>query len=62
VVGVLIECRAVKVCQPTRIGGEMAGDPVDDDAMPSPWQRSMKSRNSSGEPKRLVGANSPIGW
>ena len=31
-VGVLIECRAVKVCQPTRIGGEMAGDPVDDDA------------------------------
>src|SRR5208282_2011631 len=30
-VGVLIERRAVKVCQPMRIIGEMAGDPVDDD-------------------------------
>ena len=60
-VGVLVERRAVKVSQPMRIVGEMAGDPVDDDADALAWQRSMNSRKSSGEPKRLVGANSPIG-
>ena len=29
--------------------------------MPARWQRSTKRAKPSGEPKRLVGANSPIG-
>ena len=61
-IGVLVEMRAVEQGEPVRVVGEVAGHPVEDDAdAVRDGRASTKAQNSSGVPKRLVGANSETG-
>ena len=60
-IGMLVERGAVESAEPVRIVGEMARHPVEDDAEPGRWQASTSAAKSAGVPKRLVGANMPIG-
>ena len=61
-VGVLVERGAVEMREPVRVVGEMAGHPVEQHAdAPLRAARRPASANSAGVPKRLVGANRPVG-
>ena len=60
-IGVLVERGAVEVGEPVRIVGEMPRHPVEQHAEAGAWQASTSAAKSAGVPKRLVGANRPVG-
>ena len=60
-VGVLVEGGAVEFGKPVRVVGEMPRHPVEQHANAGLVQGIDQLANSAGVPKRLVGANRPVG-
>ena len=62
-IGVLVERRAVELAEPVRIVREMSRHPIENDGRGlRGGRRRPSAAKSAGVPKRLVGANRPVGW